>query len=170
MIVLQTERLILRQLDVDDAAFMLALLNDSAWLQYIGDRGVRTLEQAQDYLRNGAIDMYARLGFGLWAVELKHTHQLIGICGLIKRDTLPDVDLGFAFAPDFRGGGYAFEAATGTMTYAREQLRMQRVIAIVSPANARSIGLLEKLGFRFEKTVRLPPNEARETHLYAHTN
>jgi [ribosomal protein S5]-alanine N-acetyltransferase len=167
--VLQTERLILRQLKVDDAAFMLALLNDPAWLQYIGDRGVRTLEQAEVYLRNGAIAMYARSGFGLWMVELKNTHRPIGICGLIKRDTLPDVDLGFAFTTDFRGGGYAFEAATGTMEYAREALGMQRVIAIVSPENARSIGLLERLGFRFEKSLRLPPNEARETHLYAHT-
>ena len=168
MIVLQTERLILRQLDLNDAAFMLQLLNDAAWLKYIGDRGVRTLEQAQDYLRNGAMDMYTRLGHGLWMVELKDTGHSIGICGLIKRDTLPDVDLGFGFTPDYRGGGYAFEAASACMTYARETLGMVRVVAIVSPENARSLALLEKLGFRFEKSLRLPPNEARETHLLVH--
>jgi RimJ/RimL family protein N-acetyltransferase len=166
MHILQTPRLNLRQLTVDDGAFMLALLNDPAWLQYIGDRGVRTLDQARDYLRKGAIDMYARLGFGLYLVELDATHEPIGICGLIKRDTLPDVDLGFAFLPRFRGGGYAREAAAATMSYARSTLGMQRVVAIVSPENASSIALLEKLGFRFEQSLRLPPNEARVTSLF----
>ena len=167
MTVVQTQRLILRRLTLDDAAFMLRLLNDAAWLQYIGDRGVRTLEAAREYLRTGAIDMYTRLGFGLYLVELNSTHEPIGICGLIKRDTLPDVDLGFAFLAQFRGGGYAYESAAATLGYARATLGMQRIVAIVSPENQRSIALLEKLGFHFEQSLRLPPNEARETSLFA---
>jgi ribosomal-protein-alanine N-acetyltransferase len=168
MTVVQTQRMILRRLTLDDAPFMHALVNDPAWLQYIGDRGVRTLDDAREYLRTGAIDMYARLGFGLFLVELKATGEAIGICGLIKRDALADVDLGFAFLPQFRGGGYATESAQGTMTYARQQLGMQRVVAIVSPQNSRSIALLEKLGFRFEQELRLPPKEDRVTHLFVH--
>jgi RimJ/RimL family protein N-acetyltransferase len=163
----ETQRLILRYLTLDDAAFVLALVNDPAWLQYIGDRGVRTLDDAREYLRKGPIEMYARLGFGLFCVEEKSSGTPIGICGLIKRDTLADVDLGFAFLPAFRGGGYAFEAAAATLAWARDTLGMRRVVAIVSPGNARSIALLEKLGFRFEQTLRLPPKDDRDTFVYA---
>ena len=166
MTVLQTRRLLLRRLTPDDGAFMLALVNDPAWLRYIGDRGVHTLDEAREYLRKGPIDMYARVGHGLYLVELKTTGEPIGICGLIKRETLADVDLGFAFLPQFRGDGYAREAAAATMSYARATLGMQRVVAIVSPENVRSIALLEKLGFRFEQSLRLPPNEARVTSLF----
>lgn len=167
MSIFETPRLSLRWLTEGDAAFMLALVNDPDWLQYIGDRGVRTLDDAREYLRKGAIDMYARLGFGLFCVELKSSGEPIGLCGLIKRDTLQDVDIGFAFLPAFRRGGYAYEAAAATMRYARDTLGMRRVVAIVSPENARSIGLLEKLGFRYEQTLRLPPKDDRDTWLYA---
>jgi RimJ/RimL family protein N-acetyltransferase len=166
-IVFETFRLVLRRLEERDAEFILTLVNDPAWLQFIGDRGVRTLDEARAYVRNGPIDMYARVGFGLYCVEAKASGETIGICGLIKRDTLDDVDLGFAFLPQWRGGGYAYEAASATMTYARETLNLQRLVAIVSPGNERSIGLLEKLGFHFEKPLRLPPKEDQETLLYA---
>jgi len=166
-IVVETPRLVLRRLEERDAEFVFTLVNDSAWLQFIGDKGVRTLDDARAYLRNGPIDMYAKHGHGLYCVETKADGEAIGMCGLIKRDTLPDVDLGYAFLPQARGGGYAYEAASATMTYARETLNLQRILAIVSPGNERSIALLEKLGFRFEKSLRLPPKEEQETVLYA---
>src|SRR5579883_1440073 len=165
-IVLETFRLVLRRLEERDAEFVLTLVNDPAWLQFIGDRGVHTVDDARAYVRNGPIDMYARYGFGLYCVESKASGEAIGMCGLIKRDTLEDVDLGFAFLPPWRGGGYAYEAAEATMTYARETLNLKRVVAIVSPGNERSIALLEKLGFRFEKSLRLPPKDDQDTLLY----
>ena len=165
-IVVETPRLVLRRLEERDAEFVFTLVNDSAWLQFIGDKGVRTLDDARAYLRNGPIDMYAKHGHGLYCVETKADGEAIGMCGLIKRDTLPDVDLGYAFLPQARGGGYAYEAASATMTYARETLNIQRVLAIVSPGNKGSIALLEKLGFRFDKSLHLPPKEDQETLLY----
>jgi len=167
VIVVETPRLVLRRLEERDAEFVFTLVNDPAWLQFIGDKGVRTLDDARAYLHNGPMAMYAQHGHGLYCVEAKASGEPIGMCGLIKRDTLPDVDLGYAFLPQARGGGYAFEAASATMTYARETLNMQRVLAIVSPGNASSIALLEKLGFRFEKSLRLPPKKDQETLLYA---
>jgi RimJ/RimL family protein N-acetyltransferase len=166
-IVVETPRLILRRLEERDAEFVLTLVNDADWLKFIGDKGVRSLDDARAYLRNGPFDMYARYGHGLYCVESKASGEAIGMCGLIKRDTLPDVDLGYAFLPQARGGGYAFEATSATMTYARETLNLRRVVAIVSPGNERSIALLAKLGFRFEKSLRLPPKEEQETLLYA---
>lgn len=166
-IVFETFRLTLRRLEERDAAFILTLVNDADWLKFIGDKGVRTLDDARAYLRNGPFDMYARHGHGLYCVESKASGEAIGMCGLIKRDTLDDVDLGFAFLPQARGGGYAYEAASATMTYARETLNLRRIVAIVSPGNERSIGLLKKLGFRFEKSLRLPPKEDQETLLFA---
>jgi len=166
-IVVETPRLVLRRLEESDAEFVLTLVNDPAWLEFIGDKGVRTLDDARAYLRNGPMAMYAQHGHGLYRVEAKASGEAIGMCGLIKRDTLTDVDLGYAFLPQARGGGYAYEAASATMTYARETLNLQRIVAIVSPGNERSIALLEKLGFRFEKSLRLPPKEEQETLLYA---
>lgn len=165
-IVFETPRLLVRRLDERDAAFVFELVNDAAWLQFIGDKGVRSLDDARAYLRNGPIDMYAKHGHGLYCVETKANGEAIGMCGLIKRETLDDVDLGFAFLPSSRGGGYAYEAGSATMTYARETLGLQRIVAIVSPGNERSIALLEKLGFRFEKSLRLPPKLEQETLLY----
>jgi len=153
--VLETERLILRHLHADDAPFILELLNDPAWLRYIGDKGVRTPDDARAYIRNGPADMYARFGFGLWRVERKDDGAPIGLCGLIKRDTLPDVDIGFAFLPAFRAQGYARESAAATLAHARDVLKLPRVVAIVSPGNDSSAALLEKVGLRFERTLQL---------------
>ncbi len=166
MKVLETDRLVLRWLTLDDAGFILQLVNEPAWLQFIGDRGVRTIEQARDYLTQGPIAMYARRGFGLFAVAQKSDGELLGICGLIQRDTLPDVDLGFAFLEKFRGKGYAQEAAAATLTLARETFSLSRLVAIVSPENLRSIRLLEKLGFAFERPLRLTET-APEVKLFA---
>jgi RimJ/RimL family protein N-acetyltransferase len=151
--VLETDRLILRRLSTDDAEFILELVNDPAFLRFIGDRGVRTLDDARAYILKGPVDMYDRLGHGLYAVELAGVP--IGMCGLIKRDALEDVDLGFAFLPRFRGQGYAREAAAATLAYGRAALGLRRIVAITSPDNHASAGLLEKLGFRFERMLSL---------------
>ena len=169
-VVLATERLALRQLDGSDAdaAFILALVNEPSWLEFIGDRGVRTLEEARAYIANGPRAMYRERGFGLWLVELGATATPLGICGLIKRPTLDDVDLGFAFRPEFWGRGYAHEAAAATVTHARDVVGLKRLVAITSPANARSIHLLEKLGLRFERVI--PANGAApESRLFSAT-
>lgn len=166
MTVLQTSRLELRELTLADAASMLAVLNDPAFVQFVGDRGVRTLEDAQRYLLEGPIASYARHGFGVWLVLVKDGGGRAGICGLLKRDTLEDVDLGFAFLPAYRGRGYAVEAAAAVLAYGREVLGLQRIVAITSPDNHRSGAVLEKIGFRFERLVRLEGDTA-ELKLYA---
>ena len=157
MEVAQTERLLLRWLDPGDSAFILELVNDPSWMWYIGDKGVKTIQDAKRYIENGPVEMYQRLGFGLYMVDLKENGVPIGICGLIKRDALPDVDLGFAFLPRFWGNGYAFESASAVMSYGREALGLSRIVAILSQDNHRSAKLLEKLGFRFDSTVSLQP-------------
>jgi RimJ/RimL family protein N-acetyltransferase len=166
MRVLETERLVLRWLSADDAEFMLALLNDPAWLRFIGDRGVRTLEGARDYIVNGPMAMYSRFGFGLYATEIKETGAVAGLCGLVKRDGLDDVDIGFAFLPAYRSQGYAYEAASATMAYARDTLGLERIVAITSEDNHSSGRLLEKIGLRFEKMVQLP-NDGEVLRLFA---
>jgi ribosomal-protein-alanine N-acetyltransferase len=155
MIVLETQRLRLRPLQADDAAFILELLNEPAWTQFIGDRGVRTLDDARSYIAAGPVAMYASHGFGLGAVELRESGVPIGICGLIKRDTLPDVDIGFALLARFWGHGYAHEIAAVVLAHGRVTLKLPRILAITAPDNVRSVQLLEKLGFRFSGMVRL---------------
>ncbi|MBD2057210.1 GNAT family N-acetyltransferase [Oculatella sp. FACHB-28] len=155
MRVVETERLILHKLTVEDSEFILALLNDPLWLRFIGDKGVRTLDDARDYILKNLVAMYERLGFGLYLTELKGSGVSIGICGLIKRDSLEDVDLGFAFLQEFRGKGYAYESASAVMEYGRSSFGLSRIVAIASPDNFDSAKLLEKLGFRFEKMVKL---------------
>ena len=164
--VIETDRLTLRHLSPDDAEFILALLNDPAFLRFIGDKGVRTLEGARKYITNGPMEMYARLGFGLYLVELKDGDIAIGLCGLIKRDGLEDVDIGFAFLPDYRTKGYAYEAASATMAYGKDALRLKKIVAITSPDNEASGKLLEKLGLRFEQMIRLSEN-AEEVRLFS---
>lgn len=164
---IETERLVLRQFTTDDAAFVLQLVNDPAWIQHIGDRGVRTLADARSYLIKGPLASYAQNGFGFSLVELKSTGEAIGACGMIKRETLADVDLGFAFLPKFRGMGYAEEAARATLKSARRVLGVDRIVAIVSPANERSIALLQKLGFIYERTLHLTPEDPEEVSLFA---
>lgn len=166
MQVAETERLCLRRLEADDSEFIFKLVNDPSWIRYIGDKGVKTLADATRYIDDGPVAMYRRLGFGLYLVELKETREPIGICGLIKRDALEDVDLGFAFLPGFRGKGYAREAASTVMSHARRALRLARIVAILSQDNHRSAHLLEKLGFRREGTVILQPR-GEELELYA---
>jgi RimJ/RimL family protein N-acetyltransferase len=154
MKVLETDRLVLRHLSAADAGFMLGLLNEPSWLRFIGDRGVRTLEDARSYILKGPVDMYGRLGFGLYLTELKDEDVPIGICGLVKRDFLADVDIGFALLPGFWGQGYAYEAASAVMEYGKGALGLKRIAAITNPENHSSIRLLEKLGLKFDRMIR----------------
>jgi RimJ/RimL family protein N-acetyltransferase len=162
----QTERLILRPMTEKDAEFILELLNDPSFIRYIGDRKVRDLEGAKAYITNGPVASYAQNGFGLYLVELKGSGESMGMCGLIRRNTLKDVDIGYAFLPKFWSRGYAFEAAGEMKRYAREELQLNRLVAVVDPENPASIRLLEKLGMKFEKMVRLSPDDI-ELKLFA---
>jgi RimJ/RimL family protein N-acetyltransferase len=164
--ILATERLRLRRLTPDDTAFLLQLLNDPAFVANIGDRGVRTPADALAYVVNGPGASYRRNGFGLYRVELAATGAPIGLCGLVRRDTLPDVDIGFAFLPASRAQGYALEAARAVVAEARERVGLSRLVAIVKPGNAPSARLLLKLGMQLEGRVRLP-HDPEELELYA---
>ncbi len=170
MTILETQRLSLRRLNLDDAAFILELVNEPAWLEFIGDKNVHSLDDARKYTLNGPMDMYERLGFGLYLVELKQG-SAIGICGLIKRGGLDDVDIGFALLSRFSGQGYALEAAQAVMNYGKNVLQLDRIVAITKPANEKSIRLLAKLGLHFEKKIKLGPapikDDAPEVALFS---
>lgn len=152
---LKTQRLLLRRLNVEDAPFILTLLNEPSFIRYIGDKSVRDVEAARQYILNGPVASYVRHGFGLNLVELNESHTPIGICGLLKRDELPDPDIGFALIPDFWNKGLAFEAATAVLQDARERFTLERILAITSLDNEASINLLQRLGFKFERVIQL---------------
>lgn len=158
MQVARTPRLILRQLTPADASFMLVLLNSQGFIENIGDRGVRTLVQAKDYILNGPMKSYAECGFGFYAVVLAENGFTIGICGLIKRPTLDNVDIGYAFLPQYWGKGYAFEAAKAAFDLGKS-LDIERIVAIVSAHNGASKALLNKLGLQFEQCLQLSPDD-----------
>ena len=154
-----TDRLIIRRLTLDDAAFILELVNEPGWLRFIGDRNVHSLDDARGYLERGPMSLYPKFGFGFYRLETKPGGVPVGICGLIKREALEDVDIGFALLARHAGLGYALEAAKETVRHAREDLGLKRLAAITNPDNTRSIALLEKLGMRFERMFRLPADE-----------
>lgn len=158
-IVIETERLILRKFTLDDATFMLELLNTPMWLRFIGDRGVRTIEEAENYLSDGNIKSYQEYGFGFYVVVIKGTNESIGICGIKKREELVDIDIGFGFLPQFIGKGYGYEAASATLDYALNFLKIKRIVAIVDPENVASISLIKKIGLQFEKMIQLSQND-----------
>ncbi len=160
-IILETKRLILRKFTLDDAPFMLELLNTPTWLQFIGDRNVHSLEDAENYLKNGPLKSYQENGFGFYAVIEKSTHQTIGMCGLIKRDSLPDIDIGFAFLPNRLSKGYGHEAASATLDYALNVLKIKRIVAIVNADNEKSIGLIKKIGMKFEQMIKFGDEEKK---------
>lgn len=152
-------------MEFDDAPFVLRLLNEPSFLENIGDKGVRSLEDAKRYMREGPMAMYEQFGFGLWHVARKSDGASVGMCGLLKRDILPDVDIGYAYLPEFWGQGYAFEAAEGTLRHAAEKFGLRRLIGVVSVGNQGSIRVLEKLGMRFERMHLMHPGEP-EVRLY----
>ena len=153
--VVETDRLALRRITTGDAEFILRLLNEPSFLTFIGDRGVRTLDDARRYILKGPIDSYRRFGFGLYLVEIKGGGAPIGICGLLKRESLEDVDVGFALLPEFWSRGYAFEAASAVLAHGRDALGLNRIVAVTTPDNTASIRVLEKLGLTFSRMVRL---------------
>ncbi len=157
---LTTERLTIRQLTPADAPFMLALLNSPLWLRFIGDRNVHTLEDAARYIENGAMQSYEQHGFGSYRVSLRDTGEVIGTCGLFRRDTLPDIDLGFAFLPGYEWKGYGYESASAVLAYATNELKLARLTAFCNPENRASIALIEKLGFQFERRIQYGEKES----------
>jgi len=160
VIIALTERLVIRRLTLADADFIRGLLNESSFLENIGDRGVRTLAEAEAYLQNGPLTSYRTNGFGLYLVLLQAGGVPIGICGLLRRDFLEDADIGFAFLPAYWQQGYAFESATAVVTHAREALGLRRLLGVTSPGNLGSIRVLEKLGLTFSRLVRMPGEES----------
>ena len=166
MIVLETDRLVLRHLTLNDAPFIVELLNESSFLRFIGDRRVRSQQDARQYILNGPIASYRRNGFGLWLAFLKETGDPIGICGLLKRETLPYPDVGFAFLPAHWRQGYAFESASAVVRYGHESIGLRRIVAITSLDNAASIALLEKMGMKFETITRFE-GETKDIRLFA---
>jgi RimJ/RimL family protein N-acetyltransferase len=164
--VLTTERLELRWLTLDDTPLMLAIWNDPAFLRYVADRGIRTLEQARAAVEAGPLRLYAEHGYGPFRVRRREDGMDMGICGLFRRDVLEDPDIGFAILPEFCGKGYGFEAATAVLDHARDALQLTCVTAIVSPHNEASIGLLEKLGMRYERPIRMPGDD-HDVRLYS---
>jgi len=156
---LETPRLRLREFSIADAPFILRQLNEPSFIENIADRGVRDLQQATVYLENGPISSYRAHGFGLWAVVEKHRCEIIGMCGLVKRPHLEHPDLGYAFLPEHFGQGYAFEAAHACLYVAKQQFRLETLLAIVNIENAASRKLLEKLGFHYERMMAMHENE-----------
>lgn len=155
-IILETERLILRKFDLNDTDFIIALLNSEGWLKYIGDRNVKTTEQAIGYLENGPLKVYKNNDYGLYLVALKPGAVPVGMCGLVKRDYLDHLDIGFSYLPEYNGKGYAFEMASKVLQFAFEKLGKEKIQAITIPGNAPSIKLLEKLGLKYEQTITTP--------------
>ncbi len=164
--ILETERLRLRKLTRDDTAFIIELVNSAGWIKYIGDRNIKTEEQAISYLENGPIKSYHDNGFGLLMVETKEGNRNIGMCGILKRDTLEHPDIGYALLPAFTGNGYAFEMAHAVLQYATVQLKLATIFAITVPENVRSIKILDKIGLTFMKRIQFPNNH-EELLLYA---
>ncbi len=155
MSVIRSERLQLRKLELADDEFILRLLNEDSFLRFIGDKCVRSLADAREYILKGPMDSYRRFGFGLYLASLLDSGLPIGICGLVKRDALDDVDVGFAFLSQFCSKGYAAESAAAVLAYGRRQLHLRRIVAITAADNHASIAVLEKIGLKFERAIRL---------------
>ncbi len=166
MIVLHTPRLRLRWYRADDAPSLHALVNDPGWLQHIGQRHVHTLDDARRFIEDRLVAAYTRQGFGLWAMERRDSGEVAGMCGLVRRDGLPGIDLGYALLPTHRGEGLVHEASTACLDHAHRVLGHARVLAITSPDNDASARVLLRLGFASEGRITLP-GEAEASDLYA---
>jgi ribosomal-protein-alanine N-acetyltransferase len=163
---IESERLFLRPLTLEDGEFIVQLLNTDGFIKYIGDRNVKTIEQAKNYLLNGPLKSYETNGFGLSLAELKTDKTPVGMCGLLRRDYLDHPDIGFAFLPDHTGKGYAYEIVKEIIHDGLDRLQMEKILAIVLPENTSSIKLLEKVGFRYEKNF-ISPDTNEELCLYS---
>ena len=164
--ILQTERLSLRYFTLEDTEFIIRLLNSPGWIEFIGDRNVKTEEDAKAYLLNGPMKSYEINGYGLCMVETKADNTPIGMCGIINRANLEGQDIGFAFLTEHIGMGYGYEIASATLDYAMNELKLPQVFAITLPTNPRSISLLEKIGLKFIKKFTMP-DEQEELMLFS---
>ena len=153
--VIECARLTLRELRLPDAAFILRLVNEPGFLRFIGDKGVRTLKDAREYIAKGPLESYRRFGYGLYLAALRNDGTPVGICGLVKRDGLEYPDLGFAFLEAFWSKGYAAESAAAVLAYGRASLGLERIVAITAPDNEGSMAVLHRVGLAFERVVRL---------------
>jgi [ribosomal protein S5]-alanine N-acetyltransferase len=162
-LILETERLALRELIAADAPFVLELLTSRGFKENIGDRGVRDLDGARGYIERTRAG-YAANGFGLWRCDMKATGEAAGICGLVKRDGLEHPDVGYAFLERFWGRGYASESAAAALAYGRETVGLKTIVAITTPSNAGSIAVLEKIGMAFAGTIQLPGHEGESSY------
>ncbi|NNE13420.1 MAG: GNAT family N-acetyltransferase [Saprospiraceae bacterium] len=165
--VLSTKRLFLREANIGDAAFILELLNDEGWIKYIGDRNIRSIPQAGAYISKSLISSYKKNGFGLYVVTEKGSNNKIGLCGLLKRDILENVDVGFAFLTAFCNKGYGYESASAIIDLAFNKLNLKKVVGITLEVNHASKRLLEKIGLSFEKMITYENGE--ELMLYSRT-
>jgi len=155
MIIAETKRLLLSKISTDDAPFILELMNTPGWIKYIGDRQIKTVEQAATYIENNQLKCYKEYGFGYYKAQIKAENlQTIGTFGLLKRDTLEHIDIGFSMLPEYHGKGYGYEAASAIMTLAKNTFNIKTLCAITLPINKPSIHLLEKLGLSYQKTVK----------------
>jgi RimJ/RimL family protein N-acetyltransferase len=169
MIIAETNRLLISKFTIEDAPFFKELVNTPNWLKFIGDRNIKTIEDAEKRIKEGHLKSYETNGFGFYKLLLKEeNNKSIGTCGLIKRDTLDDADIGFAMLPDYEGKGFGFESALSVMELAKNQFKLNRIVAITLATNPNSIKLLEKLGLVFEKTVK-PFDNDEELLLFAKT-
>lgn len=167
MQIAETTRLLLSKITLKDAKFFLELVNSPHWLKYIGDRKVKTIKDAKTYLQNGTLKSYTDFGFGFYKLQIKEeVKKPIGVCGLIKREQLEDVEIGFALLPEYEGKGFGFEASVAVLKLAEEKYKMKNITAITLATNTSSINLLEKLGLTYEKKVK-PFDDGEELLLFA---
>jgi len=155
-LLIETDRLVLREFKLDDAEFVLKLVNEPSWLENIGDKNVHTIADAEGYISTGPLQSYQENGYGLWMAELKLQSVPVGMCGLVKREFFSEPDVGFAFLPEYWGLGFASEAGRATLEYAQNTLNISRVLGITSLDNVGSMRVLEKIGLKYEKLVNLP--------------
>ena len=164
MKIAETQRLILTKITEDDAPFILELMNTPGWLKFIGDRNIKTVSEARDYIKKNQLKCYEDYGFGYYKILLKSENlKPIGTSGLLKRDTLEHIDVGFSLLPNYYKKGYGFEAANTILNLAKTQFKIKTVCAITLPSNIASIRLLKKLGLSLKKEVK--PFEDDETLL-----
>ena len=169
MIVAETERLLLSKFTINDAAFFMELVNTPNWIKYIGERNIKTIEQAEEAIKNGHLKSYDTFGFGFYTLQLKaEQNKTIGTCGLIKRDTLDNADIGFAMLPEYESKGFGFESSIAVLKLAKEEFQLKKVLAITLPTNENSIKLIEKIGLSYEKKVK-PFEDDEELLLFAKT-
>lgn len=165
-IIFETARLRLRTLDANDARFYLQLVNEPSFIENIRDKGIRTIAEAEQAIQTGHREVQEKMGFSLYLVERKEDQASVGLCGLVKRDDLPGIDIGYAYLPKYARQGYAYEANAGLLNYARDTLQLKELLAIVSPHNQASSNLLEKLGFQLQETI--PWKEGGAVKLFKH--